>query len=100
MIVVVFRAHRTPVGLGPDYHDALRRMEEIATTMPGYISHKGYVAEDGQRLTLFEWASEDTLRDWARHADHIAIKKVGRDRFYADYHLQVCSVLRESRYNR
>ncbi len=30
--------------------------------MPGYVSHKAYVAQDGERLTLFERQSAETLR--------------------------------------
>ena len=62
MMVVVFRAHRTPDGLGEEYRHWFLRMTELACKMPGYISHKGYVAEDGERLTLFEWESAETLK--------------------------------------
>jgi heme-degrading monooxygenase HmoA len=99
MIVVVFRAHRTEAGLGEEYLAALREMEALATKMPGYVSHKAYVAQDGQRLTLFEWESAETLRAWATHPDHLAMKQHGRERFYEDYCLQVCEVLRESRFS-
>jgi heme-degrading monooxygenase HmoA len=99
MIVVVFRARRTQEGEGERYADLLERMSELARAMPGYVSHKGYVAEDGERLTLFEWQSADTLRAWATHPDHIAVKKRGRQDFYMRYHLQVCELLRESRFN-
>lgn len=64
MIVVIFRAHRTEAGLGDEYADGLKRMEGLAVGMPGYVSHKGYVAEDGERLPLFEWQSAETLRAW------------------------------------
>ncbi|GGE20895.1 hypothetical protein GCM10011360_06950 [Primorskyibacter flagellatus] len=100
MIVVTFRAHRTEAGDGPAYYDALARMEAIATTLPGYIFHKAYRAEDGERLTFFQWESLETLDAWARHPDHVATKRLGRAELYADYHLQVCEVLRESRFNR
>ncbi|MGO9417751.1 antibiotic biosynthesis monooxygenase family protein [Roseiarcus sp.] len=100
MIVVVFRAHRTEAGLGEDYLTALKRMEELAVKMPGYVSHKAYVAEDGERLTLFEWESAETLRAWAAHPEHVLTKQLGRERFYEDYHLQVCEVVRESRFAR
>jgi heme-degrading monooxygenase HmoA len=98
MIVVVFRAHRTETGLGEEYLAALKRMEELAVKMPGYVSHKAYVAEDGERLTLFEWESAETLRAWATHPEHVLTKQLGRERFYEDYHLQVCEVVRESRF--
>lgn len=98
MMVVVFRARRTEEGLGPLYTEHLDRMAALATKMPGYISHKGYVAEDGERLTLFEWENAETLRAWATHPDHILTKKFGREHFYAQYHLQVCEVVRESKF--
>ena len=100
MMVVVFRARRTEVGLGDEYLTALRRMEELATRMPGYVSHKAYVAEDSERLTLFEWESAETLRAWATHPEHVLTKQLGRERFYEDYHLQVCEVVREARFRR
>jgi heme-degrading monooxygenase HmoA len=66
MIVAVFRAHRTEGGLGEEYAAALKRMEDLATKMPGYVSHKAYVAEDGERLTLVERESIETLRGASR----------------------------------
>ena|SRR5215813_3700283 len=100
MIVAVFRAHRTPEGLGDEYMYWLGQMAALASKMPGYISHKAYVADDGERLTLFEWESAETLQAWATHPEHIAVKKIGRQKFYQDYHLQVCEVVRESKFKR
>ena len=100
MMVVVFRARRTEAGLGDESATALKRMEELATRMPGYIAHKPYVAEDGERLTLFEWESAETLRGWATHQEHVATKQLGRDRFYEEYRLQICEVVRESSFKR
>jgi heme-degrading monooxygenase HmoA len=100
MIVVVFRARRTDEGLGEEYKFWLERMAGLARQMPGYISHKAYVAEDGERLTLFEWQSADTLRAWASHPEHIAVQELGRRKFYTEYHLQVCELVRESTFTR
>jgi heme-degrading monooxygenase HmoA len=98
MMVVVFRAHRTPEGLSEEYRHWFQRMTELACKMPGYISHKGYVADDGERLTLFEWESADTLRAWATHPEHVPVKRLGRQKFYLDYHMQACEVVRESKF--
>jgi heme-degrading monooxygenase HmoA len=75
-------------------------MADLAVKMPGYVSHKAFVAEDGERLTLFEWESAETLRAWATHPEHLAVKALGRQKFYEDYRLQVCEVVRESTYVR
>jgi heme-degrading monooxygenase HmoA len=100
MMVVVFRARRTEAGDGEEYHAQLRRMADLAQKMPGYISHKPFVAEDGERLTLFEWESPETLHAWATHPEHVPVKQLGREKFYTEYHLQVCEVIRESRFAR
>jgi heme-degrading monooxygenase HmoA len=100
MLVVVFRARRTPEGDGEEYTRSLLRMSELAREMPGYISHKAFAAEDGERLTLFEWESADTLRAWANHPEHVPVKALGRQKFYAKYHLQVCELVRESKFAR
>ena len=63
-------------------------------------THKAYAAEDGERLTLFEWESAETLRAWATHPEHVPTQQLGRDKFYTEYHLQVCELVRESRFSR
>jgi len=98
MMVVVFRARRTPEGEGPEYQKWSLRMSELARQMPGYISHKGYVAEDGERVTLFEWESAETLHAWATHPEHVPVQRLGRQKFYTQYHLQVCELVRESKF--
>jgi len=64
--------------------------------MPGYISHKGFVADDGERVTLVEFESEEAQRAWAVQREHVEAKKKGRSSFYQEYRIQVCSVQRES----
>jgi len=44
MIVTVFRSRLMP-GVREEYG-----MIELAETMPGYISHKGFFADDGERV--------------------------------------------------
>jgi heme-degrading monooxygenase HmoA len=100
MMVAVFRAERTPEGVGEDYSRWFTRMTEIACNMPGYISHKAYIAEDGQRLTLFEWESAETLQAWSTHPEHLEAKRTGRTTFYAKYHAQICEVVSESKFER
>jgi heme-degrading monooxygenase HmoA len=74
------------------------RMSERARTMPGYVSHKVFVAEDGERVTLVEFTDEASQRAWSQNAEHLAAKKEGRASFYAEYSLQICEVVRESRF--
>jgi hypothetical protein len=49
MIVTVFRSRLKP-GVREDYVALANRMNELARTMPGYISHKDFYANDGERV--------------------------------------------------
>jgi heme-degrading monooxygenase HmoA len=96
MIITVFRSRLTAEAV-PEYMQWAKRMSDIAVTMPGYISHKGFVAEDGERLTFVEFESVELLRAWSVHPEHIEAKKLGRSRFFTEYSFQICNVIRASR---
>jgi hypothetical protein len=57
MIVTVFRSRLKP-GVKDDYVALVDRMAALAETMPGYISHKGFFADDGERVTIVEFEHE------------------------------------------
>jgi heme-degrading monooxygenase HmoA len=99
MIVTVFRSRLMP-GLQDEYVALVERMKEIAVKMPGYISHKGFWADDGERVTIVEFESEEAQRAWRMHPEHIAAQRHGRERFYAAYDIQVCNVLHDAHFKR
>jgi heme-degrading monooxygenase HmoA len=99
MILTVFRS-RLREEARAEYLEMADRMAALAETMPGFRSRKTFVAEDGERVTLVEFEDELSQRRWSLNAEHAVAKKRGRDDFYSEYTLQVCSVTRESRFER
>jgi heme-degrading monooxygenase HmoA len=99
MIVTVFRSRLMP-GVRNEYVALVDRMIELAQTMPGYISHKGFFAEDGERVTVVEFEHEDGMRAWRMHPEHRAAQKKAREIYYSEYSVQVCNVVRESKFKR
>ncbi len=97
MIVVVFRSYLR-AECEAEYKALASQVVPLATAVPGYVSHKSFVAEDGERVTIVEYASEEPLKAWSRDPDHVQAKKRGRQRFYASYKVQICSLLRERTY--
>jgi heme-degrading monooxygenase HmoA len=98
MVVIVFRAR-----LKPDVdHGALaevgQRMYELASSMPGYISYKDFVAEDGENVSVIEFESLETLAAWREHPEHKVVQQRGRDEFFAEYRIQVCAPVRDYRF--
>ena len=97
MIVTVFRS-RLRLEAVEEYTNWATQMSDLARSMPGYISHKTFTAEDGERVTIVEFENEETLKNWSTNAEHVKAKKKGRNSFYSEYKLQVCSVQRESKF--
>jgi heme-degrading monooxygenase HmoA len=98
MLVIVFRARLKP-GLRDEYIALVDRMAALArTTMPGYLSHKGFFADDGERVPIVEFEHEEGLRTWRRNPEHIAAQKLAREKYYTEYHVQVCTLDRESHF--
>jgi heme-degrading monooxygenase HmoA len=95
MILTVFRSRLKP-GAQDEYHEWAERIAALAQTMPGYVSHKGFTAADGERVTIVEFRDEPSQRAWATEARHVEAKKKGRADFYSEYKVQVCNVVRES----
>lgn len=99
MIVTVFRSRLMP-GLQEEYVALVDRMAELASAMPGYISHKGFFAEDGERCTIVEFESEEAQRAWRMHPEHRVAQRKAKEIYYQDYSVQVCQVVRENSFKR
>ena len=95
MIVTIFRNRLKPENVA-EYYEWADRIAALAETMPGYVSHKGFTAEDGERVTIVEFADEASQRGWSTQVQHVEAKKKGRASFYSEYKIQICKVERES----
>ena len=98
MIVVLFRSKLVEEPAG--YAEMAEEMEALARTMPGFVDVKSYRADDGERLTVVRWQDEETMRAWREHVRHRVAQRLGRERWYAYYNLEVAEVRRESRFER
>lgn len=94
MIVTVFRSRLNPE-TQEEYGPMAKHMSELVRSIPGYISHKGFTAEDGERVTIVEFESEEALREWRIHPEHAKAKRRGIESFFDDYKIQICSVIRD-----
>lgn len=99
MIVTVFRSRLMP-DVREDYVALVDRMVELAAATPGYISHKGFFAEDGERCTIVEFESEEAQRAWRMNPEHRDAQRKARDIYYSAYSVQICEVKRASKFDR
>lgn len=98
MVVVVFRSRINP-GNAEAFSPLAEKMHALAREMPGFISYKVYLAEDGERVSIHEWETVEHLHAWRDLPQHAEAQKLGRERFYAEYTSYVCDTPRESRFS-
>ena len=97
MVITVFRSR-----LRPEHADEFRELADkmlaLAKTMPGFVSYKSFTSDDAERCSIIEFDSAENLRAWREHPEHRQAQALGRQRFYAEYSLQVGEPEHESRF--
>jgi heme-degrading monooxygenase HmoA len=99
MIVTVFRSRLQPEHAA-EYSECPTQMRALAEGMPGFVSFKTFRAEDGERVSVIEFESEEALRAWLEHPEQRKAQELGRAAFYAEFQIQVCSVIRQYGFKR
>lgn len=92
MYVVIFRA--TVRKLDAEYSAVAKRMRELAVDQFGCIEFHS-VTEGVNEVSLSYWPSEENIRAWKDHPEHLLAQQAGRERWYQSYSVQVAQVGRE-----
>lgn len=89
--VNIFRSYRrADIDAGAYASDAAR-MEQLARRQKGFVSFKSFVADDGEKLSMSEWETEEDAVAWARHGEHRAAQSRGRTSYYERYVVYSCA---------
>ena len=89
--VVIFRAQAR--ALDADYSAMAAQMRELALTQFGCLDFTA-VTEGDQEIAVSYWPDEASIRAWKQHTDHLAAQRLGRERWYAAYSVEVAEVTR------
>jgi heme-degrading monooxygenase HmoA len=95
--ITVFRSRLRADAPG-DYLTLADELEVRARTFPGFVEFKKFTAADGERLALVTFASADAEAAWRDDERHRNAQQRGRDEFYEEYDVAVCSVDRRHRW--
>jgi heme-degrading monooxygenase HmoA len=96
--VIVFRSRLRP-GIQAEYDVRGEEIYNLAVQMPGMMSIKDFTAEDGERCAIVEFDTAEHLAAWRHHPEHQRAQQQGRDSFYSTYSIQVCEVVRTSKFD-
>ena len=94
MVITLFRSRLRPEHQ-EEYAEWAGRMRELALKTPGFLAIKTFNAEDGERVSIVEFESEETMRAWREHPEHRRAQELGRKLFYSEYRIQVCRPIRD-----
>lgn len=86
-VVTVFRSRLRADAVG--YAEDATRIAALARGMPGYVEHKAFTADDGERVTLVTFADRASHDAWRDHPEHRAAQHRGIDSYYETYSIQV-----------
>ncbi len=101
MTVVVFRSRlSSDPAVQREYASEAARMLELARKVPGFISVKTFAAEDGERVTLVEYESDRAVAQWRENPEHVQAQIHGREKYYDEFILQTCDVIRSQTFRR
>ena len=95
MILTIFRSRLNDVHR-ESYDEHVRSTAALAEQAAGFLGHKMFVSEDGERVTLVEFDSIENQRAWSLSHEHKLAAIAGRKGYYSEYAIQVCTVLRQS----
>ena len=89
-VMTVFRSRLRPDATA--YADHAARMSELARSMQGYVEHKVFTADDGERVTVVRFADAASHAAWARHPEHRVAQHAGRAAYYEEYSIAVAEI--------
>lgn len=95
MFVVIFRAKAR--NLDAEYSAMAAQMRQLALTQFGCLDFTA-VTEGDQEVALSYWPDGASIRAWKLHTDHLMAQRLGRERWYASYSVEVAEITRRYRH--
>ncbi len=99
MVIVLFRSMLTAEARD-DYAAMAEEMLARARTMPGFVDFKSFRADDGERLSVIRWESQETMRAWSDDLRHVVAQRLGREQWYEYFRVEVADVVRSYGFDR
>ncbi|MCW8857551.1 MAG: antibiotic biosynthesis monooxygenase [Kangiella sp.] len=91
MYVVIFKAKVRQ--FDEQYSEMADRMRELALTEFGCLEFNA-VTEGDQEIALSYWPSEEHIKAWKQHPEHLAAQQLGKQHWYESYSVEIAEIKR------
>ncbi len=92
MYAVIFRA--TIRQLDSEYRSMASQLRQLALADYGCLEFTA-VTEGEQEIAISYWSDLEHIRQWKQAALHLTAQRMGKERWYRDYQVQVVELVRE-----
>lgn len=77
--------------------DVAAELLPLLQAIDGFISVERFqsISDEGKLLSLSFFENEQAVMAWRETLEHKRAQALGRDSYFSDYRLRVCSVLRD-----
>lgn len=96
MFAVIFKA--TTKELDQHYHDLVTKLRSLAFEQYNCIDFIA-LTEGNEEITLSYWHSLDDIKQWKQDATHLLAQKLGQEKWYKSYRIQVVEVQRDYQFS-
>ena len=93
---VIFSSLRTDGDNG--YSKTAERMDELARQQKGFLGVESARSELG--ITVSYWDSLEAIANWKTEAEHAIAREQGKELWYKEFKVRICSVEREYGFER
>ncbi|MEY9873127.1 heme-degrading monooxygenase HmoA [Streptacidiphilus sp. MAP12-33] len=76
------------------YAEMDRRMGELGRAQPGYLGRESMTNDKGEDLVVLYYADAESVAAWKAHPEHQEAQRLGRERWYDAYTVEVARVER------
>ncbi|GAA4055195.1 antibiotic biosynthesis monooxygenase family protein [Nonomuraea soli] len=87
--------------MDPEGYEVMNaRMAELGRNWPGYLGRESVTRADGHELTVLYYRDEESIAAWKGDTEHLEAQRLGRERWYEYYDIQVARVERAYGFSR
>jgi len=91
---VIFTSQRTEED-GEGYAKMAEVMDELAQKQPGFIRIESARNSEGKGITVSYWESLDAIQAWKENSKHLVAQKLGKEKWYSQYNVEICKVIKD-----
>lgn len=89
-----------PTADAEGYAAMSERMAELGEAQPGYLGRESLTGEDGRDLVVIYYTDEASIAAWKAQPEHLEAQRLGRERWYSSYSVEVARVERAYGFSR